>query len=30
MYYEELRNDENEIFITVYIDGEMFQTNITF
>lgn len=24
MYYEELRNDENEIFVTVFIDGEYY------
>ena len=24
MYYEELRNDKNEIFVTVYIDGEYY------
>ena len=24
MYYEELRNDENEIFVTVFVDGEYY------
>jgi hypothetical protein len=24
MYYEELRNDKNEIFVTVFIDGEYY------